>query len=179
MAMDHKYHPVWTVYDKLRTARLNVKYFGRRLHSVESRNFWIEGSLAVTAPSSAVAGLWFWSTDYGRPIWQTMGVLAAILAAAKPLLSYTKRIKDYESILSGYRSLEYDLMEIKTLVEQKGKYDATMQAELRKAVQREKLLVGKNPESREDKKTKKVCEEEVLRELPSESFFVPEDGQSE
>jgi hypothetical protein len=108
-----------------------------------------------------------------------MGVLAAILAAAKPLLSYTKRIKDYESILSGYRSLEYDLMEIKTLVEQKGKYDATMQAELRKAVQREKLLVGKNPESREDKKTKKVCEEEVLRELPSESFFVPEDGQSE
>jgi hypothetical protein len=168
-------HPVWTVYDKLRSARLNVKYYGARLHRIERQNFTLECILLATAPSSAIAGLWFWNTEIGKPIWQYLGVLAAIAAVVKPLLTLTKRIKDYEAVLQGYRTLEYDLMEIKTLVEQKGKYDQPLQSELKKALQREKMLVAKTPETREDKKTKQVCQQEVLRELPPESFLVPEE----
>jgi hypothetical protein len=168
-------HPVWTVYDKLRSARLNVKYYGARLQRIERTNLAIEYVLLATAPSSAIAGLWFWNTEFGKPIWQSLGVLAAIAAVAKPPLNLTKRIKDYEAILVGYRTLEYDLMEIKTLVEQRGKYDPTLQAELKKALQREKVLVAKNLETRDDKKMKRTCEEEVLRELPPERFFVPQE----
>jgi hypothetical protein len=168
-------HPVWTVYDKLRSARLNVKYYSARLHRLERTNLAIEYVLLATAPSSAIAGLWFWNTEVGKNIWQYLGVLAAIAAVAKPPLNLTKRIKDYEAILVGYRTLEYDLMEIKTLVEQKGKYDQGLQSELRKALQREKALVAKTPETREDKKVKRACEEEILRELPPDRFFVPEE----
>jgi hypothetical protein len=168
-------HPVWSVYDKLRSARLNVKYYGARLHRVERINLTIEYILLATAPSSAIAGLWFWNMEVGKAIWQCLGVLAAIAAVAKPPLNLTKRIKDYEGILVGYRTLEYDLMEIKTLIEQKGKYDQTLQSEFKKAIQREKTLVAKTPDAREDKKVKRTCEEEVRRELPAEEFFVPEE----
>lgn len=172
--MSTQSHPVWSVYDKLRTARLNVKYYSRRLESAERWNCGIECVLLVSAPSSAVAGLWFWDTDTGRVAWQYLGGIAAFAAVLKPLLAFTKRIKEYEGVLSGYRVLEFDLGEIKTLVEQKQKYDASLQAEFKKALQRERALVAKAPETRENQKVKVQCEDEVLRELPADSFFVPQ-----
>jgi hypothetical protein len=168
-------HPVWPLYDKLRTARLNVKYYGCRLQTIERLNFSIEFLLLATAPSSAIAGLWFWNTQYGQEAWQYFGIVAAIAAVTKPLLGLTKKIKDYEGILSGYRTLEYDLMEIKSLVEQKGKYDSSLQSEFKKALQREKTLVARNPETREWKWVKRKCEAEVRQELPPECFIVPKD----
>ncbi|UWU72439.1 hypothetical protein [Bradyrhizobium sp. NC92] len=171
--MDRDTHPVWTVYDKLRSARLNVKYYSCRLQLAERTNFWIELLLLASAPSSAIAGLWFWGTEYGKYVWQYLGILTAVAAVTKPLLGLTKRIKDYENILSGYRTLEYDLMEIKSSIEQKQKYDQIHQSELKKAIQREKILISKNPETRESKRVKRMCEEEVRQELPPESFFIP------
>jgi hypothetical protein len=162
------------MYDKLRSARLNVKYYACRFQFFERVNFCMEFVLMCTAPTSAVAGLWFWSTDYGKIIWGIMGIVAALTAIVKPLLNLTKRIKDYEGVLTGYRTLEYDLMELKSLVEQKQQYDQAIQAEFRKAMQREKALVAKNPETRESNRIKRKCEAEVLNELPPENFFVPE-----
>jgi hypothetical protein len=170
-----KDHPVWTVYDRLRTACLNVKYYGARLQSVERQNMVLEGILLAAAPTSAIAGLWFWNTEWGKPTWQVLGVLAAIAAVMKPLLGLTKRIKDYEAVLQGYRTLEYDLIEIKAMIEQKKKYDQPLQAEFKKALQRERTLVAKTPESVESKRVRRVCQEEVLQALPPENFFIPED----
>lgn len=171
--LDRDDHPVWTVYNKLRSARVNVKYFGRRLQLTERINFSIELLLLATAPSSAIAAFWFWDTEYGKHVWQIMGGLAAFAAVAKPLLGLTKRIKDYESLLSGYRMLEYDLGEIKSSIEQKQKYDQTMQSELKKVLQRERTLIAKNPENREIKWIKRRCEIEVARELPTDGFYIP------
>lgn len=168
-------HPVWGVYDRLRSARLNVKYYGRRLAAVERLNFAIELVLLITAPSSAIAGLWFWNTEIGRTAWQFLGVIAAIAAVLKPLLALPKKIKDYEGVLSGYRILEFDLREIRSMVEQKRKYDSALQKEFAKALQRERILVGKTPESRENAKVKAQCEQEVLEEFPVDSFYIPEE----
>lgn len=173
--MSRETNPVWVVYDKLRTARLNVKYYSRQLQSIERRNFWLEFVLLASAPSSAVAGLWFWEYPIGKIVWQYFGVIAAVSAITKPLLSLPKQIKEFESVLAGYRTLEYDLMEIKVLVEQKQRYDTALQSEFKKAIQREKTLIGKTPETRENTKIRDLCEAEVLQELPRESFFVPEE----
>lgn len=169
-------HPVSTVYNKLRTARLNVKYYCRRLQQTERLNFSCDLILLATAPTSAIAGLWFWTANYGQLAWQILGGIAAIVAVVKPLLLLTKKIKDFEGVVVGYRALEFDLMEIKSNVEQKRKYDVSMQTEFRKALQREKVLVGKTPESREKVDVKAKCEEEVRKELPDECFFIPEDN---
>jgi hypothetical protein len=173
--MSRETHPVWTVYDKLRTARLNVKYYSCRLQRIERWNFFIELVLAIAAPTSAVAGLWFWNLTYGKLAWRYLGIIAAAAAVLKPPLSLAKRIKDYESVLSGYRMLDFDLMEMKCLIEQRQKYDSGLQAEFKRILQREKTLVGKTPETRENERVKKACKREVLRELPKESFFIPEE----
>jgi hypothetical protein len=170
-----EHHPVWTVYDKLRTARLNVKYYSRRLQAFERVNFVIELVLLATAPSSAIAALWFWKLEVGKPVWQALGIIAAFAAVLKPLLGLTKRIKEFESVLSGYRVLDFDLMDIKAMVEQRGKYDSSLQSDFRRALQRERILVGKTPEARENVGVKRRCQDEVNRELPAECFYVPED----
>jgi cytochrome c oxidase subunit IV len=115
--MSREQHPIWTVYEKLRTACLNVRYYGRRLQGVERWNLSLEFVLGATAPSSAIAALWFWNTEYGQTAWKCLAIVAAIAAVAKPLLNLTSRIKEYESVLSGYRVLEYDLREIRSMIE--------------------------------------------------------------
>jgi len=55
--MSRENHPVWIVYDKLRSACLNVKYYSRRLQTLERWNFTLEFPLSATAPSSAIAAL--------------------------------------------------------------------------------------------------------------------------
>jgi hypothetical protein len=153
-----------------------VKYYACRLQFLERVNFWMELILVGTAPTSAAAGFWFWSTEYGKMAWGVLGVIAACVALLKPLLNLTKRIKDYEGILTGYRTLEYDLLELKSEVEHKHQYDQKIQDEFKRAMEREKALVAKNPETRENKRVKKKCEAEVLNELPADSFFVPENS---
>lgn len=135
--------------------------------------------LMLAAPSSAVAGLWFWEYPFGKIAWQYLGAVAAFVAIIKPLLGLTKKIKAYEELRSGYRTLEHDLHEISELIIQKGKYDTKIQEEFRKALKRKGILVGKEPDSKENKSLKRRCEQEVLKELPVDSFFVPEESSNE
>jgi hypothetical protein len=171
--MSREDHPVWTVYDKLRTACLNVKYYSRRLRSLERWNFALEFLLSATAPSSAIAALFFWNTEYGQTAWKYLAIVAAITAVAKPLLNLAKRKKEYESVLSEYRTLEYDLREIRSMIEQKRKYDHPLQVEFKKALQREKALIARNPETTECGRVKRKCEEEVRRQFPPDSSSYP------
>ncbi|WP_137174122.1 hypothetical protein [Massilia sp. HP4] len=171
--MTYKNHPVWGVYNKLRTARLNVKYYCRRLEQAEKWNSFFEILVLATAPTSAVAGLWFWQTEYGKIAWQWLGCIAAFAVLLKPAYTPGRKIKQYEGVVVGYRALEYDLMEIKTLIEQKGKYDGSLQGDFKRALQREKVLVGKNPETTSNLRVLEQCEQEVRNELPDSYFITP------
>ncbi len=166
--------PVWDVYDELRTARLNVKYHSARLARIEKWNFGLEWTLAVTAPSSSVAGLWFWDTEFGGLAWKLLGAVAAVAAVTRPLVGLTKKIKSYEEVLSGYRSLDHDLFEIKVMISQKRAYDRELQAEFKKALRRKGVLAGKGPEAVINEKLRRQCFLDVQRELPDSQFFVPE-----
>lgn len=171
--MTNSNHPVWSVYDKLRTARLNVKYYTHELQTLKRWNLLIDVVLAATTSTSAIAGLWFWKSVLGNIIWQYIGVLSAVMAVIKPILKLSDRIKDTQNIVSGYSGLEYDLREIKALIEQKQKYDSKEQDAFIKAIKREKELVEKTPVPGEKRKVKATCEREVRLEFPKESFFVP------
>lgn len=165
---------IWSVYDKLRTARLNVKYYCYRLEKTEFWNTVFQIILLASAPTSAIAGLWFWQSEYGKLAWQWLGCIAAIASIANAIYAPSKKIKQYEGVLTGYRTLEYDLMEIKSAIEQKGKYDTSLQNDFKRAVQREKTLVSKTPETRANVRILTLCEEQVRKELPDASFFIPE-----
>jgi hypothetical protein len=173
--MEYDDHPVWTLYNELRTICLNVKYYERRLDSIERLNFWMDIALAISAPSSAIAKLDLWHTEVGNFFWIGMGIIAAVVSVIKPFLSLPKKIKEYEGLVSGYRMLYFDLREIKTLVEQYKRFDEKMQSDFQKALQREKTLIGKCTEVREKKNIKRICTAEVQKEYPPESFYVPKE----
>jgi len=171
--MNQTDHPVWSVYDLYRTSRLNVKYYSAKLHRAEIMSFWMDFILLATAPSSAIAGLWFWDNPIGKECWKYLGGVAAFIAILKPILNFIKKIKIYEELRSGFKTLEHDLHEIKELITIQKKYDENLQKEFQKALKRKGVLAGKEPDSKENKKLKKKLVEEVLKELPTKSFYIP------
>jgi hypothetical protein len=167
-------NPVWDVYDLQRTARLNVKYYTQRLSQIERDNFLLELIVAITAPSSAVAGLFFWDTEVGKDVWQYLGVLAAFFAVLKPLLKLSDKIKKFEESLTGYKTLDYDLQIIAAQIKQKKEYTQGLQKEFNRALDRKGKLAKVEPVRKENKKLKNKLQREVCSEFPSNHFYIPQ-----
>jgi hypothetical protein len=167
-------HPVWDVYDLLRTARLNVKYYSCRVALLQRQNFWIEGVLAATASGSAIAGLAFWDTTYGAFVWRFLVVVSAILAVVKPLLKLAERMQNLEELVGEYRAVEYELKKIEVAVKQRHAYEKELQDRFASAMDRMGEIANrKGHEFRVDEKLRGRCEKEVATELPAHHFFVP------
>lgn len=166
-------NPVWDVYNLLRTARLNVKYYSARIDTVESHHFWMDTIVAVTAPSSAIAGFTFIQTGSGEAIWSLLCVIAAGVAVIKPLLKLPKKLKAYEETLVGYKALDHDLQSISTQIKTARAYTVELQEQTVRALERKSKIASKETENKEDKKLKAKATAEVNNELQVESFFVP------
>lgn len=166
-------HPVWDVYDLLRTARLNQLYYGRRLLTFERRNFWAEIVVASTSSTSAIGAFAFWKTTAGQPYWQFFLAVAAVVAIAKPFLNYAKKIKSYEELLIAYRLIAYDLRDLRLDISQARGYEKVHQARFKAIKERLRTFVDKSPERVEMAAVKKICEQQVLSELPNHHFYIP------
>jgi hypothetical protein len=170
-------NPVWDVYDLYRTARLNVKYYCGRLRLRERQNFVIEIVIAATASGSAIAGFTFWTSGLGRIVWQTLSVIAAVLAVTKPLLKLPEKIRQLEETISGFRTLEHDLRKIEISIRQERQFTKDHRTRFNAALERMNDLVSKPAELSEDKRLKRECQAEVVRELPASRFYVPVENE--
>lgn len=170
-------HPVWEVYDDYRTALMNVKIQKAELKRLRRINYWIEIPLAITA-SASVAGLWIWGTVAGGYIWKTLGLISAFLAVLKPLLKIPDKIQQRGEMLADYSSIEHELEKIKKAVSQRGKYDNKLRQQYLKVVEKKGLAKAKYTGTKfleTNIKIKRVCTQEVNKELPASSFYIPED----
>lgn len=166
--------PVWGVYNELRTARLNVKYLQAKLRTLKNTNLAYEIVLAI-ATSSAVAGFSFWEKDTGKFIWACIGVVATLLSVVKPILKLPDTLSRKQELLTSYLILDNDLSTIRIEIQQKKKYDDALQRQFLSALQRKAELVKKDADS-VNENLRRRCYNEVLRELPTESFYVPPDN---
>ena len=107
-------------------------------------------------------------------VWALLAGVAALFSVAKPLLGLPKRIKKYEAVLTGYRTLFNDLDEIRVSVSQSGKYGPKEREEFKKARDRRNDLSLKEPESKPQRALIKTLEEQVKREYPEAKFIIPE-----
>jgi len=117
---DQKNHPVWDVYNLLRTSRLNIKYYSHKLNSLKRFNFLLEIMLAIGAPSSAIASFYYWNTTHGAIIWNWILGFTALIALIKPFLKLSDKIGAYEKTVQGYRILEHQIDKIKTHLSHSG-----------------------------------------------------------
>ena len=172
--MERENHPVWVVYDLYRTAYLNVKYYKCKRKRAETLNFWMELILAITASSSAIGALTFWTTNPGKQIWQGLGVIAAFVAVMKPLIKLTDKIKQLEEIITGYTILQNDLNKIVQTIDIKRIYDEKIQDDYFSALGRYNDLGVRYIDNDTDTKLIKKYSEEVNKEMPVSRFYVPE-----
>ena len=168
-------HPVWEVYDLLRTARLNAKYYSGRVAKLQSLQFRLEILIAAVASGSAIASLSIWNTPFGRPVWQAFAIPAAVASVIKPLLNLSDRIRALEEVAAAYRVFEAELRGIELTIRTRQAYDPEMRIQFEKLTGRLKELALKPAEAKEDAKLKRRFQEEVKRELPSTHFLVPEE----
>ena len=172
-AMASENHAIWSVYDTLRTVRLNWKYYCCLLARAQRLNFGMDVVLAITTPTSTVARLVFFKTGVGAIVWGYILAGAAVVAAVKPTLSLTRKIKELEGAAVGYRGLDFELLEIKQSVEHKRCYDKSLEREFEKATERLRHLIARTPIDKPKVRLLARCQAEVDHELPVESFFVP------
>ena len=64
-----KEHPVWAVYDLMRTARLNEKYYASQLVRQARLRLAVELALSVFASTSVITGLMVINLPWGKTLW--------------------------------------------------------------------------------------------------------------
>src|SRR5947208_3305339 len=133
-------HPVWDVYDEMRTARLNIKCLSVEIGILERRSRCIEVILAI-AGASSIGAVSFLQNTAGKIIWGAIGFLAMILTALKPVFPLAdKRIKK-ERLLTSYRILEHDLYCVGLGIKERRAYDDQAKREFRSALVRKSAII--------------------------------------
>lgn len=167
-------HPVWEVYDEIRTARLNVKYYSNKLSSLQRYNFWIEFFIAFFS-SSTIAGLWLWKTELGQLFMKSFAVIPAMLSIIKPLLKLTERMAQLEKLVIGYCDLENDLNCIATQIKHSKTYSSQHKKCLFETLKKKRVLITGFLDPKINNSLVKRLADSVNKELPPDSFFIPDE----
>lgn len=165
-------HPVWYVYDELRTAKLNVYYYRSRLGQVRRWNTVREMAMAATG-SSAVAGLWFFTSGAGIILWKALATLSAFIAVYQSVTRPSERIRKLESQVTGWAQLEHSLADIRRRIHEMGAYTELLQREVKAVLDGKLGIVTDLVETDIDTDLRDRCFDQVKRELPPSVFFVP------
>lgn len=189
-------HPVWEVYDLLRTARLNELYYAAKLKTLKRRHWWMEIAIAVTTPAAAAAagvlegdrsaGLkWLPAVssivfvDHHREwivaIWALIAALASFLALAKPFMRLGESIGKVEACHAEYRSIAAEVAEVRSEVRLRHAYIDELQTWFRQIRRRKTYACEREPPEPVDTRLTRKIEARINRELPADAFYVPEE----
>jgi hypothetical protein len=166
-------HPAWSVYDELRTARLNVKYLQSEIRRLKFFDRWSEVIIAI-ATTSSVGSFWFLQNVVGAYFWKSAGAIAVILSIIRPILKFADQIQGKEKLLTSYSVLDHDLHCICIEIRHRQKYDNELHKSFLEAMNRKVELIKANAHFEVNIALRKKCERLVLEELPTISFYVPE-----
>jgi hypothetical protein len=169
-----KTHPVWDLYDELRTARLNVHYREKQLTTLQRKNLWIDIVLAATS-SSGVAGLWLWATVAGGFIWKGILTIAALFAVIKPLMKLPEQIQQKSEVLTSWRLHDNELHKLSLIINQRQAYDDEIKKCFLALMDAKSSIIKQEPHEETDSKLEAMCNKIVRNELPEDNFFVPEE----
>ncbi|MEX2387919.1 MAG: hypothetical protein WD534_08575 [Phycisphaeraceae bacterium] len=165
-------HPVWVLYDRYKELRLNVRYFERMLHETMRLNRVMQIVIAVFA-STTVAGLWLFSTPIGLVLWRLVSAAAAICAVAHPFLKLDEKTQKYEALMTSYRLLAHEAASLVDRVRTENIYNDEHRLILDGIINKQRRLLELYPVACCNEKLRNQCTDEVNRELPAESFFIP------
>ena len=169
-----KDHPVWEVYDLQRTCRLNKKYWSEKLAKVKQLNFAMEYLLMAAAPGSAISGLVYWKTDKGVVVWSILMGVTAIISVAKPLLKLSEKIENLNKVITGYRVAEFEFEQLSNDIRREAEYSTESIKTFKRLQKGIGEIIKEEPIERINEDLSTRCFETVKKELPENSFYIPE-----
>jgi hypothetical protein len=162
------------LYNLYRSALMNEKYFGRRLHHYRTLNRYGEIILAVTA-SSTVGGWAVWTTGWGALAWKGLACFSTLLALLKPVLQLSKHIELHSKVYVGYCSLYFDLKALVDDVQRTHSFTPELRKTQKQAQERYKnLALQVDFPSR--RKVLTECMNEVNEQIPPDTLWFPSKG---
>lgn len=170
------HHPVWNVYDSMRTTRLNILYYESKLKTAEKYTLIMQIALAATVPSSAISGFEIWDFGLGKYAWEIIVTISSLIAFIQPFLMLPKKAKLYSELVDGYKILFYDLQDIKHKIEEDNSYADKHKKLFKAAKERKKKLEIKETGVSINQSLKKECQTKVAKELPAENFYIPKEN---
>ena len=170
---NNRNHPVWEVYDLHRTCRLNVKYWSAKLVILRRNNFFLEYLLMATAPSSAIAGLVFWNTTYGKTVWSILICVTAFIAVAKPLLKFSDKLEKLQKVVTLYKSVEFQIEALENDIQREDEYSTTIVNTYKNLANQVGEISKDEPIESVDQDLRESCYKEVNEELPFTNFYEP------
>jgi hypothetical protein len=130
--------------------------------------------MMITAPSSAVTGLAFWTTNEGGKFaWTILTAITAFVSLAKPLLKLSVQVENLQKIVLGYRSVESQIKELESDIIAEDEYKPSMVKIFKSLQQQINVIANTEPIYGDDKNLRNQCFESVNQELPKLSFHIP------
>ena len=93
------------IYDDYRTALLNRKYYGERLHKYRTINRTVEFVIAAGATGSSIAAWAIWGSETGQIAWASIAGASSLIAIGKPIVNITGDIERYTKLYAGYSTI--------------------------------------------------------------------------
>lgn len=172
--MGQNSHPAWDVYDLWRTSKLNCKYYSRILQNYINIDKALDLIIAFTAPTGGVAAWLFWGTPIGSIVWKILLTIASLCALLKPTFQFSERARKLEPILSGYRLLEHDIGIIIQKMKRVNEFNNEIIECFDSANNRKGVLISQCSEVKENKRLREKFTNEVIQELSTYEYCLPE-----
>lgn len=183
-------HPVWEVYNLLRTVRLNELYYSAKLRALKRRHLWLEVATAIAAPAAAaIAGMLGrsdakWLPDAAQAAiapymgwalvaWVALTLVASVLALVRPISRLSESIATVGGCHVEFRSIGANLAELRSEIQHRRAYDAELQSWFRHARRQRMIACEHEPRDPPDTKLARKIQEQVNRELPMGGFYEP------
>lgn len=170
-------HPIWELYDLLRTAKLSAKYYSYQFDAMVKYHKACKIFLAIMAPGSAFTGIAFWEeTGCGRITFSILTVLTGLVSIILPLIHFEEKIKKLSKLVSGYNLLYGTLNSLRSEIKHSQEYSQKYQQKFFSTLKQHNDLIeleGAEALKVTDKKLRAKCEDEVYKEIPKTSLYFP------
>jgi hypothetical protein len=167
------------IYNKYRSALLNLKYYGCKVDRISFRNKIFEAIIAIGASSSGVAGFALWKSDQGKYIWAAISGASILLSVIKPIVGYSSDIEEYSklygefaTISADYENLVNNLHKMKNGIAKSGQLPQDLIPTVRKLEEKLVALAPRGDRTPEAKLVK-LMTDAVNKQIPASSLWIP------
>lgn len=107
-------------------------------------------------------------------MWAVLAAIAGIVAAARPFLRLGDAIQSYEASVARYRTIEGQLQELRSEIRYARAYNEEMRQKFQEIQKTVSRALEEEPYEMVDEELRERLQEQVIRELPEDQFYVPE-----